>query len=189
MLGLIRMRLGDAFEPGDQLIHTGVVFHRATAQWIHAEIDSVVPGGEASEVADDLNLAQLGKIAAVFADRAAQCSSGVDLGHVERGELVAAFAGGRFFEGKRFVLRDVCGDLASVADKSLLVFVDYWCTCHQFPQSLLRIRVIRRERLQPEPRRALPQQRQFGLSSSIPWRTTGLRCPVRGTTSPMAGRR
>ena len=62
---LVRMRFGDAFEAGDEFVDARVVLHGAAAQRIHAEIDGVVPGGEAREVADDLDLAQLGHQAQV----------------------------------------------------------------------------------------------------------------------------
>ena len=56
---LVRMRFGDAFEAGDEFVDPRVVLHGAAAQRIHAEIDGIVPGGEAGEVANDLDLAQL----------------------------------------------------------------------------------------------------------------------------------
>ena len=55
-LRLIGVRVGDAIERRDRLVHARVVLHGATAQRIHAEVDGVVPGGEAGEVANDLDL-------------------------------------------------------------------------------------------------------------------------------------
>ena len=60
-LGPVRMRLGQAFDARHKLIDARVVLHGAGAQRIHAEVDRVVPGGEPREVADDLDLAQLGQ--------------------------------------------------------------------------------------------------------------------------------
>src|SRR6185312_4204684 len=52
--GLVGVRVGDAFEAGDGLVDAWVVLHGAGAKRIHAEVDRVVPGGEAGGVADDL---------------------------------------------------------------------------------------------------------------------------------------
>ena len=60
-VGPVGMRLGQALDAGDELVDARVVLHGAGAERIHAEIDGVVPGGEAREVADDLDLAQLGE--------------------------------------------------------------------------------------------------------------------------------
>ena len=51
---------------GNRFIHPGVVLHRARAQRIHSQVDGVIPGGQAREVADDFNLAHLGHIAEIF---------------------------------------------------------------------------------------------------------------------------
>ena len=42
--GLIGVRFSDSFEARDELVDTRVVFHRATAERVHAEIDGIVPG-------------------------------------------------------------------------------------------------------------------------------------------------
>ena len=85
LLGLIGMGAGDSFEAGDDLVDARVVLHGAGAERVHAEIDRVIPGGEAGEVADDFDLADLGQVAEIFARSvSAEQSCGVDLGHVER---------------------------------------------------------------------------------------------------------
>ena len=55
--GLVGMGFGDAFEARDELVDARVVLHGATAEGVHAEVDGVVPGGEAREVADDFDFA------------------------------------------------------------------------------------------------------------------------------------
>ena len=70
--GPVGMRFGQAFDARDELVHARVVLHGARAQRIHAEIDGVVPGGEAREVADDFDLAQLRQQARRLAVRIAQ---------------------------------------------------------------------------------------------------------------------
>ena len=93
VVGTIRMGFGEAFNPGDQLVHAGVVFHSAGAERVHAEIDGVVPGGEPGEVADDLDLAQLGEFGGDFPVGVAQQRRGIDCGHIEQGKLVSFLAG------------------------------------------------------------------------------------------------
>jgi hypothetical protein len=62
-LGLVGVGLGQALDAGDVLVDPGVVLHGAGAERVHAVIDGVVPGGEAREVADDLDFADLGSSA------------------------------------------------------------------------------------------------------------------------------
>jgi len=52
---------GDAVEPGDEFVHARVVLHRAGTQRIHAQVNRVVPRRKAREVANDFDLAHLGK--------------------------------------------------------------------------------------------------------------------------------
>ncbi len=108
-LRLIRMRLGQSHQPRDVLVHARVVLHGARAQRIHAVIDRVVPGGDAREVADDLDLADLGHLAQVFARVVAEQFGGIDFRHVERRQLVGLLAGRRLLEDQAFVLADVGG--------------------------------------------------------------------------------
>ena len=84
LLGLIGMGSGDAFEAGDDLVDARVVLHGAGAERVHAEIDGVIPGGEAGEVADDLDLADLGERGGRGAQRVAEFGGGIDFGNVER---------------------------------------------------------------------------------------------------------
>ncbi len=60
--GLIRMRPRQAFDARHLLIHARVVLHGAGAERIEAQIDGVVPGGEAREVADDFHFADFREV-------------------------------------------------------------------------------------------------------------------------------
>src|SRR6185437_16384817 len=113
--GLIRMSLGNAFEARDKFVHARVVLHRATAQRIHTEIDRVIPGGEAREVANDLNLAQLGQRRLVDACGVAKQRDRVGLGNIKRSQLVALLAGSRFLKAQGLVLREVRRNFAGCA--------------------------------------------------------------------------
>ena len=55
------MLRGDAVEARDEFIDARVVLHGAGAERIHAQIDGVVPGGKAREVADDFDFADFGE--------------------------------------------------------------------------------------------------------------------------------
>ena len=118
-LGLVGVGFGDAFEAGDRLVDAAVVLHGAGAERIHAEVDGVVPGGEAREVADDLDLGELGHDAEVACGAAvAEERGGVDGGDVELGEAVGLFAGRGLLEDQAFVLVDVGGGLDGGAGES-----------------------------------------------------------------------
>ena len=60
--GLVGMRPRHAFDTRHQFIHARVVLHGAGTERIQAEIDGVVPGGEAREVADHLHFADFGEV-------------------------------------------------------------------------------------------------------------------------------
>ena len=104
-LGPVGMRFGQAFDARDKLVDARVVLHGAGAQRIHAQVDGVVPRGEPREVADDLDLAQLGQQSRRLAVRGAEQRRGVDRGHIERRQLVSALARRGLLEDQRLVLR------------------------------------------------------------------------------------
>jgi hypothetical protein len=85
---------GNALEAGNEFVHTRVVLHGAAAQRVHAEIDGIVPGGEAGEVANDFDLAQFGHKAQIGPRGFTQQGIGVHFGHIERRHLVSFFARG-----------------------------------------------------------------------------------------------
>ncbi len=120
------MRLGEAFDAGDSLIDARVVLHGAGAQRIHAQIDGVVPCREPGEVADDLDLAQLGQQTGGGAMCRAQQRRGVDGGHIQRRQLVGALARRGFLEDQRLVLGLVGADFAGGAEDG--IFSD----CHRY---------------------------------------------------------
>ena len=122
--GLVRMRLCQALKSCHRLIDAGVVLHRARAQRIHPQIDRIVPRRQASEVADDLNLAQLGHGAKIVgANHITQQRRRIDGRNVELREAIALLARGRFLKDQVFVLIDVRGRLARRSDEL--------CLCHK----------------------------------------------------------
>ena len=83
--GLIRVFGSETVEAGYEFIYARIVFHGAGAERIHSQIDGVIPGGKAREVADHLDFADLGEAfdfgAQVLLAQFAGC---VDGGHIER---------------------------------------------------------------------------------------------------------
>ncbi len=77
-------------------------------------IDRVIPGRDASVVANDFDLAHLGHLAKIFAHVVAQQLGGIERRHVERRQLVRLLAGRRFLEDQVFVLADVGGGFADL---------------------------------------------------------------------------
>ena len=113
--GLRRVFGGEAFQARDKFVDPRVVLHGAGTQRIHAEIDGVIPGGKASEVADDFDLADFrktfdgcaGKFRAENGDR-------IDRRNIERRQFHAAFAGKGMLEDQPFVLAGMRAHFADV---------------------------------------------------------------------------
>ena len=105
LLGLIGMSVGDALDAGDDFVDARVVLHGAGAERIHAEIDGVIPGGEAREVADDFDLADLGHVAEVFALSACRAALRCQLrARRAAAASIGALAGRGLLEDQAFVL-------------------------------------------------------------------------------------
>ena len=109
--GLVGVSVGKTLEAGDGFVHARVVLHGAASERIHAEVDGVIPGGEPGEVADDLDLGELGHDAEARALRFAEEGAGVDGGDVEFGEAIGLLAGRRLLKDEVFVLVNVGRDL------------------------------------------------------------------------------
>jgi hypothetical protein len=138
------MGLGEAFNAGDELVDARVVLHGAGAERVHAEVDGVVPGGEAREVADDFDLAQLRELRTLDPLRFAQECADVDFRHVERRQLVGAFAGRGFLEDQAFVLGLVGADFPGGDARGRAgLLLDFDLSCHGF---FLKLRLLRRPR-------------------------------------------
>ena len=76
---LIGMRPSQALDARDLFVHARIVFHGAGAERIEAQIDGVVLGGEAREVADRFHFAHFGKALDFSARvRGAQRCRGID---------------------------------------------------------------------------------------------------------------
>ena len=129
-LGLVRMRFGDALKARDEFVDPRVVLHGAAAQRVHAQIDGIVPGGEAGEVADDLDLAQLGHNAQVRAGSFAQQAFRIHFGHIQRGHLVGLFARRRLLKDQGLVLRKVPAHFVARAFKRMAARL----ACFMFPR-------------------------------------------------------
>src|SRR5258708_16249954 len=95
----------DAIKPGHEFIDTRVVLHRAGAQWIHAQVDGVVPRRKAREVAENFDLADFGKS---FDTRApvigTESLGGIGGGYVERRQFERALTRRRLLEDQPFTL-------------------------------------------------------------------------------------
>ena len=75
----------DPVKARDKLVYARIVFHRAGAQWIHAEVDRVIPRGKPRKVANHLDLADFWKsFDAVAAMLRAKRFRSVYFRHVER---------------------------------------------------------------------------------------------------------
>src|SRR5713101_408026 len=105
------MSIGQTFETDHQFIHSRVVLHGARTQRIHAEIDSVVPGGKPGEVADDFDFADFGHVAQVFSFRWSEQRRRVHVRNVEGGQLPRRLSWRRLLEYQALVLIDVPGGL------------------------------------------------------------------------------
>ena len=159
----------------------GLYFMVQLAQRIHAQIDGVVPGGEAREVADDFDLAQLrqsGRRSARAASPSSAC--GVDLGHVERRQLVAFLPGEDF---SKIRARSGSGATATLLTHCRETTSLLCCD----PGSWLPLTVcLMRDQRGLAASDCQLQQRWLRDRSvrgySARWRTTGWRCPAPDTS-------
>ena len=107
-LRLVGMLGGDAVQARDEFVHARVVLHRAGPQRVHAQIDRVIPGGQAREVAHHFDFADFREARhALTRVGRAQCGARVDLRNVQGRELHSALAGRGLLEDQSLVLADV----------------------------------------------------------------------------------
>ncbi len=105
LLRLIRMLGGDAVESRHEFVDPRIVFHGTGAEGIHAEVDGVVPGRKAREVANDFDFAYFREsLNALLAVILAQRLGGVHARNVERRQFKGALARRGFLEDESFVL-------------------------------------------------------------------------------------
>src|SRR4029077_11080989 len=110
LLRLVGMLGGDAVKSRPEFVDPRVVLHGAGAEGIHAEVDRVVPGGEAREVANDFDFADFGEsLNALAAVILAESFGGIAARHLERRKFESAFAGRGLLEDEPFVLVRVAG--------------------------------------------------------------------------------
>src|ERR1700687_3669715 len=102
------MLCSNPVEPRHEFIYARVVLHGAGAQRIHAQVDSIVPRRKTREVAENFDLASLGK---AFDARApvirAESLGGIGGGHIERRQFERALSRRRFLEDESFALISV----------------------------------------------------------------------------------
>src|ERR1051325_2457368 len=60
-LWLVGMLSCNSVEPRDKFIYARIVFHGAGAQWIHSQVDGVIPGGKPREMANHFDFADFRK--------------------------------------------------------------------------------------------------------------------------------
>src|SRR5580704_3892676 len=106
------MLRGEAFEPRDEFVHAWVVFHRAGAERVHAEVNGVVPGGKPREVPNYFDFADFGKaFDRVAGELAPERRVGIDRWDIEGRNLHSTFARGGLLEDQPFVLIRMRADL------------------------------------------------------------------------------
>src|SRR5215467_4595346 len=95
----------DAVEAGDKFVDPRVVFHRAGAERVHPEINCVVPRGQAREMADDFDFADLRKSFDAFpASEGAKGCRRVDSWYVNRRQFKGALTRRGLLEDQAFTL-------------------------------------------------------------------------------------
>jgi hypothetical protein len=107
MVGLERMRQGEAGNAGDLLVEPRVVLHRARAERVHPRVDRHIELRQAREMPDDADLGDL----QLFVDEAARQRRRQRLGifrHVERRQLIAAPAAVGVLEDEPSASRGLC---------------------------------------------------------------------------------
>ena len=105
LLRLQRVLGRDAVEACDEFIYARVVFHGAGTERIHAEVDRVIPRGEAREMAEDFDFADFWETLDAFgAQTRAQGFRWIGGRDIQRWEFECALAGRGFLEDQAFVL-------------------------------------------------------------------------------------
>src|ERR1700683_33431 len=99
------MRPSESLNARHLLVNARVVFHGARAERIEAEIDGVVLGGEAREMTDGFDFADLGEIrnfgARVFG---AEYGRGIDGRDIQWRQLITAFSRRAALKQQRLIL-------------------------------------------------------------------------------------
>ena len=115
-LGLVRVETREAVEAGGRLVDARVVLHRARAQRVAAAVDAVVERREAGEVAQQVDLADLGQARRSAApERLGDELVRRDLGHARLGQRERAAAGAGLLVDRRAVDRRRPADGGAVA--------------------------------------------------------------------------
>ena len=129
-LRLVGMLGGDAVQARDEFVYPRVVFHRAGAERVHAEVNRVIPRGKPREVADHFDLADFGKSFDGFAHVVrAQRRARIHGGHIERRQLEPALAGRGLLEDQPFILADVPPRFFDAIGQSISSCITGICLC------------------------------------------------------------
>src|SRR5689334_14412017 len=117
-----RMKVREAGDARDALVEARVVLHRARAEWIHADVDRVVPRRHANEVAHHVDFADFRHACEIvvalklFRDQCVERR----LFHVERGQTITDASVLRTLEDQLFVGTDVLGYFSDAVRHSSL---------------------------------------------------------------------
>src|SRR5262249_37835172 len=115
-IGLVRMLRGDAVETRNEFVDARVVFHGAGTERIHSEVDRVIPGRKAREVAHDFDFTDLGQARDAFGAKVlAELGGSICSRNIEWRKFERALAGRGFFENQTLVLRSVARGFADLA--------------------------------------------------------------------------
>src|SRR5215472_6181547 len=105
VLRLVGMLCGDPVEASDKFVYARVVLHSAGTQWVHPQVDRIIPVGKPRKVANHFNLANLGKALDAFAAVCgAQRLCRVDGRHIEGWQFKRALSRRRFLENQSLIL-------------------------------------------------------------------------------------
>ena len=83
------MKVCEARDARDTFVETRIVFHRARAQRVHAEVDRIVPGRHANEVTNHVDFADFGHAFEIVVTTKFCGNVERDFVHIERGQTVS----------------------------------------------------------------------------------------------------
>ncbi len=105
----------DAGKTSDEFVDARIVLHGTGTEWIHAQVDGVIPGGKTREVAEDFDFADFWKpFRAGFAMVLAQRFLRINGGNIEAWKIEGALAGRGMLEDQPFILADMARNFIDV---------------------------------------------------------------------------
>src|SRR5947209_17541758 len=105
------MKISEASDARDTLVQARVVFHRARAERIHAQINRIIPRRDAREVAHDINLADFGQTFEIIVTTKRGRDDFIKrrFVNVEWRQTITLSSGLRTLEDQGFILCDMWG--------------------------------------------------------------------------------